>query len=105
MTEGLDEDWPDTPTDRVSSTGQEGRPRSAELEETLKHEIVQRTGGRIHALEVEVSGDRVVLRGCVASYYLKQLALQGVLDRIGAAGATRIELNIQVVGNPPNLGE
>ena len=31
-------------------------------------------------LKVEVTGDNVVVRGCVPCDYLKQLALQGILD-------------------------
>ncbi len=69
-------------------TEEEGRPRSAELEQAIKHRIVQRTGGQIRMLKVEVIGNRVVISGCASCYHLKQLALQGVLDVMGAAGAT-----------------
>jgi osmotically-inducible protein OsmY len=87
------------------STEQAGRPRSAELEQAIKNRIVQRTGWRIQTLEVEVSDSCVVIRGCAPSYYLKQLALQGVLEVIGTAGATRIELDIQVASRPPKFDE
>jgi hypothetical protein len=80
---------------------EESRPRSAELEQAIKHRIVQRTGGRIRMLEVEVIGSRVATSGCVPCYYLKQLALQGVLDVIGPVGTTQIELDVQLLVNPP----
>jgi hypothetical protein len=86
------------------SAEQEGGARSAELQQALERaierQIVQRTWRRVQALEVEVTDNRVIVRGRASSYYVEQLALQGVLDVIGSAGAMRIELNIQV-GSPP----
>ena len=83
---------------------QEGLPQAAKLQQALgraiERRIVQRTWGRIQALEVEVTDNRVIVRGRSPSYYVEQLALQGVLDLIGSAGAMRIELSIQV-GGPP----
>jgi hypothetical protein len=78
-------------------TEQVDRPGSLERQQTIKHRIVHRTGGRIRMLEVEVIADKVVIRGCAPCYYLKQLALQGVFEVLGSAGATRIELNVEVV--------
>jgi hypothetical protein len=49
-------------------------------------------------LEVEVIGDTVFIRGRVATYYFKQLALQGALEALGSAGAMRIEHDVEVVG-------
>ena len=86
------------------STDQEGLPRAAEVEQALERaierRIMQRTWGRIQALEVKVSHNQVVIRGRAPSYYVEQLALQGVLDLVESSGTIRIELNIQV-GNPP----
>jgi hypothetical protein len=65
-------------------------------EQTIKHRISQRTGGRIQELEVAMSGNRVVVRGVAPCFYLKQLALQGVLDVLGSPGIARIELDIEV---------
>ena len=79
------------------STYEEVQPRLLERAKAFKHQIVQRTGGRVETLEVELIDDCVVVRGIVPCYYLKQLALQAVLDLIGAASATRIELNVQVL--------
>jgi hypothetical protein len=78
--------------------GWESQPRSKELELAIMRQIVHRTGGRIHVLEVEMLADAVVIRGCAPCYYVKQLALQGVLDVIGSLRTSRVELNVQVPG-------
>jgi hypothetical protein len=83
---------------------QESGARSADLQQALERaierQVRQRTWGRIQALEVKVSHNLVVVRGRAPSYYIEQLALQGVLEVIESAVAVRIELNIQV-GSPP----
>jgi hypothetical protein len=88
------------------STDQEGLPQAAEIEQALERaierQVIERTWGRIHALEVKVSHNLIVIRGRVPSYYIEQLALQGVLDATESAGALRIELNIEV-GSPAKL--
>jgi hypothetical protein len=61
---------------------------------------VQRTWGQIQALEVEVTDNRVIVRGRAPSYYVEQLALQGVLDVTESAGGMRVELNIQAALPP-----
>jgi hypothetical protein len=70
------------------------------LERAIERQVMQRTWGGIQALEVKVNNNLVVVRGRAPSYYVEQLALQGVLDLVESAGAMRIELNIQV-GSPP----
>ena len=72
------------------------------MQQTIKQRIVQRTGGRIQMLEVEVIGRRVVVSGCAPSYYLKQLALVGVLDVLGSDDSTQIELNVEVAAGVAN---
>jgi hypothetical protein len=90
-------------------TDQEGLQRAAEVEQALERaierQVVQRTWGRIQALEVKVSHNLVVIRGRAPSYYLEQLALQGVLDVTESAGAMRIELNIRVSSPPKSARE
>jgi hypothetical protein len=82
---------------------QEGLLQTAEvkqaLERALERQITRRTWGRLQALDVEVTDNLVVVRGRAPSYYLKQLALQGVLELI-ESGPKRIELNIHVVESP-----
>jgi hypothetical protein len=75
------------------------------LEQAIKGQIVRRTWGRIQALKVEVTDNRVIVRGRAPCYYIEQLALQGVLDVIGSAAAMRIELNIQVSSPPQSVRE
>ena len=85
--------------DAAVRTEPERDPRCSALEQAIKRQIVQRTGARIQGLEVEVTDGRVVVYGCVLCFYLKQLALQGVLDVLGSKAARGIELNVEVVGN------
>jgi hypothetical protein len=91
------------------STDQDDLPRAAEVEQALERaierQVIQRTWGRILVLEVKVSHNLVVVRGRAPSYYIEQLALQGVLDVIESAGAMRIELNIQVDSFPKSAQE
>lgn len=67
----------------------------AELKVALERQIVQRTWGRIHRLAVEVTADRIVIRGWTSSYYVKQLALVAVREVVEAMP---VELDIQVGG-------
>jgi hypothetical protein len=90
------------------SADQPGLPRAAEAEQALERAIEgrirQRTWGRLQGLEVRVSHDLVIVRGRAPSYYVQQLALQGVLDLVASSGAMRIQVNIQV-GGPPTSAE
>ena len=67
------------------------------LQQFIERQIVQRTWGRIHRLEVEVVADRIVIRGFAATYHVKQLALEAVLNALGSQGIGLIELEIDVV--------
>lgn len=71
-------------------------PCFAATEQAIRERILQRTCRRIEALEVEVSECVVTILGHVACFHLKQLALQGVLDVVGAGGNYGIALNIRV---------
>jgi hypothetical protein len=72
------------------------QPVSPGLANTILHQIVQRTGARIQMLEVEIVDDVVTIRGHAPSYYVNQLALQGVLDVLGSCCTSRVELNVYV---------
>jgi hypothetical protein len=50
------------------------------VQEELERRVHVRTGRRIRNLVVELDAERVVLRGLADSYYVKQLAQEGVLD-------------------------
>lgn len=67
-----------------------------DLERSIRQNVLNRTGQRIHALHVAVVNDCVVIQGRTATYYVKQLALQGVFDALGPRWPTRIDLKIQV---------
>jgi hypothetical protein len=73
----------------------------AALEQAFRRQILERTGGRIRSLEVKVSDNRVAVHGSVLSYYLKQLALQGVHDVLSSGAAMGIDLNLEVKGGSP----
>ncbi|HKB36982.1 MAG TPA: hypothetical protein VKD72_11045 [Gemmataceae bacterium] len=77
------------------------RQRSAELENDIRQHIMERTGRRVRGLEVKVVCDHIVIRGQTASFHLKQLALQGLLEVIGTVGPIRIEHDIRVEGKRP----
>ena len=89
---------PQAPADAALGRGRKTPPQSKALELAIMGQIVQRTGGRIQMLEVEMLEDAVVIRGCAPCYYIKQLALQGVLDVIGSRRTSRVELNVLVQG-------
>jgi hypothetical protein len=73
-------------------------PRRPSLEEAIRHSIAHRTKVRLPTLVIEVTPKRVLLSGSVPTYYLKQLALQGVFDAVGAARGIQIEINVDVRG-------
>jgi hypothetical protein len=46
----------------------------------LEHHVHLRTGRRVRNLSVELLPEAVVLRGSADSYYVKQLAQEGILE-------------------------
>ena len=50
------------------------------LQNELESHVRTRTGRHIRNLAIELRPERVVLRGSASSYYVKQLAQQGVRD-------------------------
>ncbi len=44
----------------------------------LERQVQKRTGRRIRNLAIELNPERVILRGQVSSYYVKQLAQHGL---------------------------
>jgi hypothetical protein len=76
-------------------------PQPEVLEQAIRRSIVQRTGRRIPALQVQVTEGCVVIRGHAASFHLKQLALEGLVEAIGSVGAMQIQFDVQVVACRP----
>jgi hypothetical protein len=68
----------------------------SDLKQRIVRRVAKRTWGRIRSLSVEVKGRTVIINGRVDCYHLKQLALQGVLETLGAGSDVQIELNIAV---------
>ena len=101
--EANDGQLPEAPGTAALNTAAVQR-ESTVLGEAIKRRIMVRTWGRIQSLEVEQMGSGVVIRGWAPCYYLKQLALQGVLDVIGSARAIRIELNVRVPASSATSG-
>jgi len=63
------------------------------LAEIVHETVTARTGRRVRDLRIEVRIDRVVLRGRVSSFHIKQLALQGAQE---ASPGARLENAIVV---------
>jgi hypothetical protein len=59
------------------------RKLPSEIEERIYQRIVFRTSGRIKQLNVASKEGKVVVWGYVATYYLKQLAIQAVREVVG----------------------
>jgi hypothetical protein len=55
-------------------------PTSKQLHRELEQSVLARTGRRIRDLMIELSAERVVLRGRATTYYLKQLAQHGIRE-------------------------
>ena len=64
------------------------------LAELVLQRVVIRTGRRVQDLTVEISVNRVVLRGRAASYHVKQLAQHGAREALPSAA--RLENAITV---------
>ena len=56
------------------------QPRPEELLHELERLVLVRTSRRVRDLSIEMSPERVVLRGRASSYYVKQLAQHGVRE-------------------------
>jgi hypothetical protein len=97
---GAPYDQPRKPLDAGSCEVPESQPPSKTLEQAIKDRIVNRTGGRMQALTIERTDRELFVRGSVPSYYVKQLALQGVLDVLHSDHQTRIACNFQIVVRP-----
>jgi hypothetical protein len=98
-------DYPGEPLDVGFSEVRESQPWSKALEQAVKHRILDRTGGRIRALAIELTDRELVVRGTAPCYYVKQLALQGVLEVLQSDQETKVRFNFQVVVCPPGPRE
>jgi hypothetical protein len=69
---------------------------TAEFADSMEREIIQRTWGRIHRLQVEVWGNRLHVYGYTPTYYVKQLAIQAVLEKQESTGGPPVDVDIEV---------
>jgi hypothetical protein len=53
---------------------------SFNLRSELERHVIERTGRRVRNLAIELDPEAVVLRGSTVSFYVKQLAQQGVRE-------------------------
>jgi hypothetical protein len=53
---------------------------SPHLHQQLEQRVLARTGRRVRNLAIELTAERIVLRGHADTYYIKQLAQHGVRD-------------------------
>lgn len=53
-----------------------------QLQADLERQVMTRTGRRLRDLSIEMQPERIVLRGLAVSYYVKQLAQQGVREML-----------------------
>ena len=84
----------------IAATLQQPVRSAMDLEQALVCAICERTGGRVHSLQVHILGGRVVLRGWASSYHAVQLALAGLFETFRAMNLDRpeeVELDIDVL--------
>lgn len=55
-------------------------PLTVQIKDQLDRLVRTRTGRRIRNLAIELDPKRVVLRGQASSFYVKQMAQQGIRD-------------------------
>jgi hypothetical protein len=73
---------------------------ASELETHLVHAIAARTNGRVHALKVQVLGERTVVSGFSESFHAVQLAVAGVIETLDAMGLDQpgqVDVDIDVI--------
>ena len=81
----------------VALTSQMSPP---DLLASMKRQIVKRTTGRVSQLQVERVNDRIIIHGFTASYYVKQLVLQAVLESLDEKTGVPVALDIKVGVHP-----
>ena len=69
-------------------TEQRGDGNSRLLVERLEHVVHVRTAGRVSELQIQLQGQEVILTGRAATFHIKQLATQAVLEEISGETLT-----------------
>ena len=73
---------------------------SPDLLASIKRQIVNRTWGRVSQLQMERVNDRISIHGFTASYYVKQLVLQAVLESLDEKTGMPVALDSKVGVRP-----
>ena len=102
MTLETPDDQPGGSLEVGPSDAPKSQPRIKALEQAIKLRIVGRTGGRMRALAIQLTEGDLFVRGTAPSYYVKQLALQGVLDVLHGDQETNVGFHFQILVCPPN---
>jgi hypothetical protein len=74
---------------------------AAELQHELEYQVQSRTGRRVRNLAIELRAERVVLHGRASTYYVKQLAQQGIrelLPHVSLENAITVESPATMAG-------
>ena len=69
----------------------------------IERAIARRTWGRLRHLAIELTEDRVIVRGCAPSYYVKQLAIQACLEATESATPPQLDIDIVVATDSRQL--
>jgi hypothetical protein len=75
-----------------------------ELLRVIEGQIVRRAGQRVRELGVEVNAGRVVVRGLVGSYHVKQLVVLAILDVLAVTKhipAMEVRISVEAPGASP----
>ena len=77
---------PNTTLDRHADRRGDGNNRL--LIEQLEHLVHVRTAGRVSDLKIQLQGQEVILSGKAATFHIKQLATQAVLEVLSSETLT-----------------
>ncbi|MCI0376867.1 MAG: hypothetical protein L0215_04625 [Gemmataceae bacterium] len=69
---------------------------ATDLEQAIERHIKERTWGRVRRLRVEVSKERVFVFGLSSTYYVKQLAIQAVLEILSSGTYPPVVIELDV---------
>ena len=68
-------------------------------QDVVERGLHRRTWGRLRDLRVELVGNTAIVRGWTNSYYIKQLAIQALLEALGDSEWIPL-VDIQVLSEP-----
>ncbi len=69
---------------------------TTDLEQAIERHIKERTWGRVRQLRVEANKDRIFVFGLSSTYYVKQLAIQAVLEILASGAYPPVVIDLDV---------